>query len=505
MSTLNRKYLEDNINNLQSASCATIEKYPEKVIQFGEGNFLRAFVDWQINKLNSKNLFNGSIVVVQPIENGMVDILNTQDGVYTSLQRGIINGELVENSEIITSISRGINPYKDWQSYLDLAHNNSIKYIVSNTTEAGIAYSKSEFDMNSCPVSYPAKLTMLLFERYKCFEGSTDSGFVLIPCELIERNGTQLRGCVLRHADDWNLGEDFKIWIQKSNYFCNTLVDRIVPGYPKDEISILEKKFGYKDNLLVNSEIFHLWVIEGDKKIKEALPFTKAGLNVVWTDDLAPYRTLKVRILNGLHTTFTIPSIFLGNETVKQSMDDSLINKMIQTALYKEIVPNLDFTESEIDKYASAVLERFRNPFIKHYLLSITLNSISKFKVRVLPSILKYFETNGKLPVVTVFSLAALIRFYLGKMNNEGKYICTFNEKLYPVNDEPDIIEYFSTRSTPDFNSVKLFVKKLLSIEKFWGTDLTKITGMTDDVIKYLELIENNRFDIALQKVLEKN
>jgi tagaturonate reductase len=246
-------------------------------------------------------------------------------------------------------------------------------------------------------------------------------------------------------------------------------------------------------------------VIEGDKKIKEALPFTKAGLNVVWTDDLAPYRTLKVRILNGLHTTFTIPSIFLGNETVKQSMDDSLINKMIQTALYKEIVPNLDFTESEIDKYASAVLERFRNPFIKHYLLSITLNSISKFKVRVLPSILKYFETNGKLPVVTVFSLAALIRFYLGKMNNEGKYICTFNEKLYPVNDEPDIIEYFSTRSTPDFNSVKLFVKKLLSIEKFWGTDLTKITGMTDDVIKYLELIENNRFDIALQKVLEKN
>ena len=466
MNIFNRKYLEDNISKLSNVFCGTIEKYPEKVIQFGEGNFLRAFVDWQINKLNSKNLFNGSIVVVQPIENGMVEMLNEQEGVYTSLQRGITNGELVENAEIITSISRGIDPYKDWEGYLSLAHINSIKYVISNTTEAGIAYIKTELNANSCPASYPAKLTMLMYERFKYFNGSSESGLVLIPCELIEKNGIQLKNCILQHAVDWKLGEDFILWINNSNYFCNTLVDRIVPGYPKDEISIIEKKLGYNDKLLVSSEIFHLWVIEGNETIKKELPFSEVGLNVVWTDDLTPYRTLKVRILNGLHTTFTIPSIFTGNETVKQSMDDALINKMIQTALYKEIVPTLDFTESEIDKYASAVLERFRNPFIKHYLISITLNSISKFKVRVLPSILKYFEKNGKLPIVTVFALASMIRFYLGKPDVDGNFICTFNGKQYPVKDEPSIIEYFSNRKITDEVSQNEFIKIILSDEK---------------------------------------
>ncbi len=503
MNNLNRKFLDSNKDKLNNISVGSLSKHPEKLIQFGEGNFLRAFVDWQINSLNSAGHFNGSIVVVQPIENGLVDLLNKQEGVYTSLQRGYQDGNLVERAEIITAISRGINPYNNWKEYLELAKNEEIKYIVSNTTEAGIAYLPIPFDQNKCPQSFPAKLTLLLFERFSICSGKAESGFTIIPCELVEKNGEQLKKCVLQHSEDWNLGEEFVQWINESNYFCNTLVDRIVPGFPKDEISLLETKLGYKDELLVSSEVFHLWVIEGNDKLQKELPFTDIGLNVVWTQDLQPYRTLKVRILNGLHTTFTIPSLLIGNETVKQSMDDSLINKMVSKSLHDEIVPTLDFAPEEIEKYASAVLERFRNPFIKHFLISITLNSVSKFKVRVLPSILKYYEQNKKLPVVTLFSLAALLRFYTCKQEEEKKLVCDYNGKKFTLNDEPAVMDFFKSLAEKNL-SPKEYVKSVLTNESLWSKDLTKMQGFAEKITKYYEMIDELSFDIALQKILEK-
>ncbi len=362
---------------------------------------------------------------------------------------------------------------------------------------------KTEFNMSSCPKTFPAKVAMLLFERFKHFKGSQQSGYYIIPCELIESNGNNLKKCIIKHAEDWNLGADFISWIEKSNYFCNTLVDRIVPGYPKDEITILRNQLGYEDNMLVSSEVFHLWVIEANDKIKKEFPLTEAGLNVVWTDDITPYRTLKVRILNGLHTTFTIPSLLIGNETVKQSMDDALINKMIQKALYNEIIPTLDFSESEIDKYASAVLERFRNPFIKHYLLSITLNSVSKFKVRVLPSLLKFVEKNNTLPVVTLFSLACLLRFYRFTEDSSGNTVCDYSGRQFKINDEQNVIQYFSGLTKSEDKSSKYYVRDVLSNESLWGRDLTKIKGLAEKVTRYLEMIESEKFDIVLQKILE--
>ncbi|HEY9186712.1 MAG TPA: tagaturonate reductase [Ignavibacteria bacterium] len=505
MNYLSRNFLNENIKDLNNITCGKLEKLPEKIIQFGEGNFLRAFVDWQINKLNSKNLFNGSVVVVQPIKNGTVDILNEQDGLYTSIQRGIINDKLIENYEIITCISRGLNPYTNWQAYLDLAKVDTIKYIISNTTEAGISYTKTDTIPDSCPDSFPAKLTMLLYYRYNYSKGSKNAGYRIIPCELIESNGDRLKEIILQHSKDWNLEEKFIEWVDKYNSFYNTLVDRIVPGYPKDEITILENKLGYKDKLLVSSEIFHLWVIQSDSTLKRELPFHKADLNVIWTDDITPYRTLKVRILNGLHTTFTIPSILLGNETVKQSMDDSLINKMIQIALFEEIIPTLNFTKSEIEKYASAVLERFRNPFIKHYLISITLNSISKFKVRVLPTILKYYEIKGKLPQVTVFSFACLLRWYMITKDEKNNFITKYNNKCYLVNDEQNILNYFFETFLNKSNSIKDYVETILSNKSLWDDDLTKIDGMVETIVKYLKVINENNFDIVLQNLLEKN
>lgn len=327
--------------------------------------------------------------MVQPLANGTVNLLNEQDGLYTMLLRGIRNGKRIERTEIITSVSRGVNPYTDWKAFLDNAHNPDLRYIMSNTTEAGIAYSTTPFPENECPASFPAKVTAFLYERYKKFGASHESGMVIIPCELIEDNGTALRDCVVRHSIDWELEDGFLEWLDGSNYFCNTLVDRIVPGYPKDEIETLTKKIGYEDKLLVSGELFHLWVIQANPKIKDELPFVRAGLNVVWTDDITPYRTLKVRILNGAHTMMAIPSLLAGIDSVKGTVEDPVMKGFIREGLFNEILPTLDASGEVKMDYARNVLERFRNLFIKHYLSSITLNSVSKFRVRVLPSILR--------------------------------------------------------------------------------------------------------------------
>ncbi len=470
---------------------------PERVIQFGEGNFLRAFVDWHFNELNKQGLFAGKVLVVQPLKNGTVDLLNEQDGLYTLLLRGISNGRKIERTEIITSVNRGINPYADWKAFLGNAHNPDLRFMVSNTTEAGIAYSPTPFPADDCPDSFPAKVTAFLFERYKKFSGSRESGMVIIPCELIEDNGTVLKECVVRHAVDWELGSDFMKWLDESNTFCNTLVDRIVPGYPKDEIETLTKKIGYEDKLLVSGEIFHLWVIQADAGVREELPFDRAGLNVVWTDDIRPYRMLKVRILNGAHTMMAIPSFLSGIDTVKETIEDPLLKSFVRQGLFKEILPTLEVPEEVKEEFAASVLERFQNPFIRHYLSSLTLNSVSKFRVRVLPSILRYYEINGYLPEVLTFSLACLIAYYTGNCYGRDNGM-KFRE--YKLSDSPEVVGFFEILSRHE--DIAKTVREVLSNDSLWGMNLTSVPGLTEKVMSHLTNISKEGPRLPIQSLL---
>ncbi|MDD2362232.1 MAG: tagaturonate reductase [Oscillospiraceae bacterium] len=419
---------------------------PERIIQFGEGGFLRGFFDWMLQRLCDGDEYNGSVVVVQPIEKGKIDILNRQNGLYTHFIRGV---EGVE-SGIIDVISRCINPYQDYLGYLALADNPDFRIIVSNTTEAGIEYRPDDKPTDSPPKSFPAKLTALLYRRFQ----NGLNGFIILPCELIERNGGKLKEIVLNYASDWQLGGDFTEWINNQNHFCNTLVDRIVTGYPKDE----NLNLGYVDDMVNTSEYFHLWVIEGDKQLANELPFERVGLNVIWTHNLEPYRTRKVRILNGAHTAMVPYALLRGLDTVKSCMDNPEMLKFVKGCIYDEIIPTLDLPHEQLTEYAESVLKRFSNPYINHYLSSIALNSVSKFKVRVLPSILEYIKKTRKIPQNLIMSFGKLIKFY----------------KTGLPNDSPDIISFMKSAS----------VAQILANTTLWEQDLTFIK---EEVSRYAD------------------
>lgn len=418
----------------------------ERIIQFGEGGFLRGFVDWMLQKLNDNGSFEGNVVVVQPIEQGMCDMLEKQNCVYTHLIRGV---EGVEKS-VINVISRTVKPYDDWNAYLALAENPDFRFIVSNTTESGIVFSAEDKMTDVPPKTFPAKLTLLLKKRFELGL----KGFIFLPCELIDRNGDNLKKCVLSYADLWNLGDEFKAWIEKENVFCNTLVDRINTGYPRGE----ELNLGYEDNMVNTSEYFHLWVIECDYDLEKELPFKSAGLNVIVTKDkLSMYRTRKVRILNGAHTSLVPYALLEGYDTVKSCIDSEKMLAHIRACVFDEIIPTLDLPKDELIEYAEGVIGRFANPYIKHYLSSIALNSVSKFKVRVLPSILEYIKRYNKMPETLLFSFAKLIDFYKTDMTN----------------DDPDVVAFMKSNG----------VKEILANDKLWGEDLS---FLTKEVEKYV-------------------
>ncbi|MFA6845382.1 MAG: tagaturonate reductase, partial [Sphaerochaetaceae bacterium] len=353
---------------------------PVRVMQYGEGNFLRAFVDWQFDNLNEKTDFNGNIVLIQPLDRGMGDMINEQQGLYTTVLRGVQNGKPVVEYRAINSVKKCLNPYNptQYEEYMALAESDTLRFVISNTTEAGISYHEGDKLEDKPQVSYPAKVCAFLYHRFQAFKGDMSKGLIFIPCELIEKNGDNLKKIVELYATEWNLDKDFKNWLENACDFCNSLVDRIVPGYPKLEADKICEELGYKDNLLDSAEIFHLWVIECHKNTHEdELPFTKAGLNVVWTDDMSFYRTRKVRILNGAHTMFVPAAFQYGLDTVRDSIEDPIMIKFIKKGLFEEIIPSMDGDKDMLVKYAGDVLERFDNPYIRHLLLSITLNSTS--------------------------------------------------------------------------------------------------------------------------------
>ena len=473
----------------------TLEKvygnYPEKVLQFGEGNFLRAFVDWMINKANKDGIYQGSIVLCQPIAQGLKKMINDQDGVYTLAMRGAENGTPVENIEIITSVSRCINPYEDedYDELMKLARSEDLEVVVSNTTEAGIAYHEGDKLTDRPPVSFPAKVTAFLYERYKAFNGAMDRGLLFLPVELIDNNGAELKRIVLQYADEWELGEEFKNWVVNANEFTSTLVDRIVTGYPRDQIDYFEEKLGYKDNVIDTSELFNLWVIEGDKKWADKLPVHKTDANVIWTDDVKPYKKRKVRILNGAHTSTVLAAYLAGYDIVVDFMKDDVIRTFMNDVIYKEVIPTLDLPKEELESFAAAVNDRFANPYIKHKLLDIALNSCSKFNARCLPSLLSYAEEKGELPKCLTFSLAAFIKFYQGEMK-DGAYTGTRKDGTqYPLRDDADVLKFFAdVWADPDAGKV---AQAVLSHTEFWsGRDLTEVAGLLDAVAGYLKEME---------------
>lgn len=389
-----------------------------KIIQFGEGGFLRGFVDWIVELTNENTDFDAGVTVVQPIEKGMCEMLEKQNCTYTHIMRGLKDGVPTIDKKIINVIKNTVEPYKDFESYLKLSQNPEFKFIVSNTTESGIAFSDEDTPEKAPHITFPAKLTLLLKRR---FDLKLD-GFIFLPCELIDKNGSTLKECVLKYASLWGYEKAFSDWIENNNTFCNTLVDRIVTGYPKDE----EIQLGYEDNMVNTSELFHLWVIEGCNDITKYFPFDKAGLNIIVTDDLEKYRTRKVRILNGAHTSMIPYAMLEGIETVGDCMKDEKMSAFVKKCVYDEIIPTLDLPFEELKAYADDVFERFENPFIKHFCSSIALNSVSKFKVRVLPSILEYIKRKNKMPENLMISFAKLIEFYKTDMTNDDATVTEF-------------------------------------------------------------------------------
>ncbi len=384
---------------------------PIKVLQFGEGNFLRAFADYMIDVANEAGVFNGNIAIVKPIAYGSLDAFHRQDCQYTLSLRGKENGETKVVNRVITSVSDAVAAIEDYDKYAAYTKSDTLRFVISNTTEAGIVFDEKDSFKANPPKTFPGKLTKFLYERYRYFNGDMSKGLVMIPCELIENNGGTLKQCVFKFADLWKLEGGFLSWVNDACIFCSTLVDRIVTGYPKDEAGEICRSLGYEDALLVAGEIFGLWVIESDKDISKELPLDKAGLPVIFTDNQKPYRERKVRILNGAHTSFVPASFLTGNDYVLESMQDADIKDFMTKTVFDEIIPTLTLPKEELISFADSVIERFENPYIKHALLSISLNSVSKWKSRCLPSFKEYVNKFGRLPVHLTFSLAALMSF----------------------------------------------------------------------------------------------
>ena len=478
-------------------------RLPQKILQFGEGNFLRAFVDWMVNRMNARGLFNGSVVVVQPIPQGMVDALNKQDGLYTVLLRGIQDGRAIEEKEIVTSVSRGLNPYTDFAGFLQCAENPDVRFIVSNTTEAGITFSDRDRPTDRPPASFPGKLTAFLYHRYRHFRGAAAQGCAMLPCELIERNGDNLKKTVLQTARLWELDPAFLDWLENHNEFTNTLVDRIVTGHPKDEFAALTATLGYHDELLDAGEIFHSWVIESRGNLAGELPLAQAGLDVVWTSNMTPYRDRKVRILNGAHTMLALAAYLAGKNTVGECMADGLLRGYVEKALAEEIIPTLDLPKDDLLRFAAAVVERFANPHIKHYLLSIALNSTSKYRARVLPSVLEFQKRTGTLPLRLCFGLAALIAFYRGKDILEGVLVGKRHQEEYRIVDDRPVLDFFADlwRAHASSNDARALVTSVLANSAMWGQDLNALPGMTDAIVTCLTAILDTGVISALQRL----
>jgi len=479
------------MERLNRNSANITSKYPERIIQFGEGNFLRAFIDWMVYNMNKKADFNSSVVVVQPLPTGMIDMLNEQDGLYHVNLQGLDKGETVNTIELIDVISRALNPYTQFDEYLKLAEQPDIRFVVSNTTEAGITFDPS-CKLDDAPAnSYPGKLTQLLYHRYKTFNGAANKGLIIFPCELIFHNGTELKKTIHQYIDLWSLGEDFLKWFDTACGVYSTLVDRIVPGYPRETIGEILEQIQIEDRMVVQAEIFHLLVIEAPESVAQEFPAAKAGLNVLFVPNEKPYHERKVTLLNGPHTVLAPVAYLSGLNIVRECLADEDIAKFLNQVMYNELLETLDLPKDELEKFASAVLERFNNPFVKHFVTSIMLNSFPKFKTRDLPGLKIYLERKGDLPAGLVLGLAAITTYYKG-----GKR----GEDVITPNDDKAILDLLTSLwATGDVAKV---AEGVLAAEFIWGENLNKLAGLTEKLTTCLALIQEKGMRETVKTVI---
>ncbi len=482
-----------------TAAMAPASSLPVKVLQFGEGNFLRAFVDYFIDIANEKAGFGGSVVLVKPISMGaLFPAFKEQDYRYTVLLRGLVDRQPVEQSRVITSVSDAVDAYADYDAYAAYAKCETLRFIVSNTTEAGIVLDETD-RLDMCPpASYPGKLTKFLYERAEHFGYAKDKGVIILPVELIDDNGIMLKKCVKALCKLWNLGVKFETWLDEACVFTSTLVDRIVTGYPRGEDQAIWQQLGYEDRILVTAEPFGLWVIESEKDISAKLPLPQCGLPVIFTDNQKPYKQRKVRILNGAHTSFVPMAFQCGYDYVLDAMNDAQILSFMQHTLYDEVIPTLELPKDDLLAFAQAVTGRFMNPYIKHALLSICLNSVSKWRARCMPSLLIYAEKEGKLPPHLTFSLAALMSLYHGGKIVDGQLECKRNGETYTLQDDAAVLAFFAEKSNLPVDEM---VAAFLGNEAFFGSELIKVPGIVESVAASLtDILANGMKAVMTQR-----
>lgn len=476
-----------------------LREAPEKILQFGEGNFLRAFVDYFVDIANERNGFNGKIVAVQPIEKGLSRAINDQQGLYTLYLRGMNKGAPEIEKRVISAVSRCLDPYTDFDGFLACAANPELRFIVSNTTEAGIVYRKEDQFADRPQSSFPGKLTRFLYERYRLYGTQKGKGFIILSCELIDQNGQQLKKAVQQMIANWGLEPGFMRWAETENIFCSSLVDRIVTGYPLAEAEEMNRQNGYLDSLLDTAEPFGLWAIEGDNALKEELPFVGIGLPVLVVKDQTPYKKRKVRILNGAYSALALPAYLCGYDTVRGSMACETLRKYRDQLIYQEIIPTIDLPRKELETFAASVIERYNNPYIASSLLSISLNAVSKWKTRILPTIRAYYFQNGVLPKSLVFSMAGLLRFFACGHMEKSKWIGMRGNEPYEIRDDPEVLRFFAEH---DCQHVENLVFDCLARTDFWGEDLNQLADFSSMVIDAMHNIAEQGMEQALAKFL---
>ncbi len=495
MKLLNYKVLEES-----GYDGYVLKDAPVKVLQFGEGNFMRAFVDYWFDVANEKTGWNGKVMMIQPIAQGMTELFNKQEGLYTLYLRGSVNGKAVDDKRVITAVAGCLNPYSDYDKMLEEARSEELEFVTSNTTEAGIVFDPECRFEDTPPSSFPAKLTQLLYARYKAGR----KGVAILSCELIDNNGKELQKCVDQYIELWGLEDGFRRWVDEDNLFCSTLVDRIVPGRIRDpeEVRKLTEENGYEDPLIDVGEVFGVWYIEGPKELEERLPFKAASVNVHVVPEVAPYKKRKVRILNGAHTGFVLGAYLAGQDIVRDCMHNDTIRGFMNKMLYDEVIPILPLDEDDCKEFAAAVTDRFNNPFVDHQLMSISLNSTSKWKARNMPSFLEYIEKFGKLPAALTMSLAAYIAFYSSDIQEraEDGLLCKRPAgDIYKVQDDAWVLDFYYDRKDSDAAAL---VHDVLSNTRMWDRDLTQIAGLEELVIKDLEMIRSEGAEAAYKSCL---
>lgn len=473
---------------------------PVRILQIGEGNFLRAFSCWMVECMHKAGVYDGMIQMVQVMPKGLSDMINNQDGMYTVLERGLEQGEAIERATPITIVSGCLSVYDDFQGFLKLAKNPELSVVISNTTEAGITYQSQDKKTDEPPSSFPAKMVLFLYHRYQHFDGADDKGLLFLPVELIDRNGDKLLEIMLHYADEWKLEPAFVEWLKHKNMFTNTLVDRIVSGYPKAEAESIEAALGYTDQLLDVCEPFHSWIVESEGVYEDRFPASKAKLGMKWVTDQGPYRTRKVRILNGTHTASVLAAYLSGFDIVMDMMQDEVFGSFVDKLQKEEIIPTMDLPREELEEFAESVKERFLNPFLNHKLLDISLNSVSKFKTRCLPTILDYQKNMGKAPELLCYSFAALLCFYKGIKKKE-EYMGIREQGDYPIRDDDSVLQFMADAWSIAVSAEEL-VKTVLSNDDFWGEDLTQYPAIVESVIRSVEGIQKKGARKTVEELL---